>query len=669
MHRPRALALVAATLSLTASPRAVRADAIPLDIASRGTNRIAPDGVLGDWRRFTQLVAVDEGAQVQSGRDAWSGADDASFGIALARDDQALYVAAEIHDDTLVRTREHRADDDALILTFSAPNGPNRSATYEIAIYPGDPGNYSGVVRFRGGRSGNVPGAQVVEAPIRSGGGITLEAIIPWRAIPELNAGIGGARGRAAYQDCDTNARAHVDTVLATGPGDAQHIDALPPLAGSNANSTNELIAQFAQQHNLSMRDSFLDRTANIAGDAAVERIAVFQGYAVAAGPGISGGTRYAYVQFPQRQRDDLLEPALRDVTGDGRQDLILRVRQSEQQGLVREVLYVYGAPNSADQLTQLFAAEVARQVGSNRVASRATYDGNSGIRITFDGATGFTQQNYPRLVDPHVIAAMTPWSEHRIEVYRWNDAGQRFDLFRSEPNPNAASTVAATPSGPATSNTSATSPGMTQAPDADAVLRNFRQSHGIAEGTRPTFFSSANFAGDSAPELLQVYGRHLVLTGSHFMNGRSFYSIELPVSADADVLGLESVDVSDDGHPEAVIRVRRTQPVQVRGRNLDLVKEFLLIYSLDDAHRGRIFAAEIARHVGSDGIVNAVRLPRGPRNRELVIEAGRPQGTWSQQTYPFRDLPAQGFAPILLPWETPRRTYRFDGSALVAAE
>ncbi len=662
-HRPTALAPLA--LLALVVPAAARADAIPIEIAPRGSNRVTIDGVIGDFRRFTELVGVDEAAQVLSGRDHWNGADDASFGVSLARDDQSLYLAAEVRDDTIVRTREHRADDDALVLTLVAPAGPNRSAVYEIAIYPGDPGNFAGVVRFRGARSGVVPGAQIVEAPLRGGGGYTLEVAIPWRALPEVNAGIATARGRVAYQDCDINLHPRVETVMATGPGDPAHPETIPALAGSAANATNDLVALFARQHNFQLTDSFLDRSANIAGDAGVERVVVFQGYAVAAGPGISGGSRFAYVQFPQRQRDDLIEPGLRDVTGDGRQDLILRVRSTEPSGLVREVLTVYGAPNGADQLSQLFAAETARSMGANRVASRATYEGSNGIRITADGGTGFTAQNYPRVAENGVIPALTPWGENRVVVYRWSDAGQRFDVARTEPNQGAAP---ATPAGATTPGT-ALSGAMTEAPDAAGVMRNFRNAHGIAESTRPNYSATANFAGDAANELLQIFGRQLVLTGAHFMNGRSFFSIELPASADGDVLGLETVDLSDDAHPEAVVRIRRTQQVQVRGQTLDLVKEYLLVYSLDEAHRGRIFAAEISRRVGGDAIVNAVRLPRGARNRELVIDAGRAVGAWNPQTYPFRDTPMQGFAPLLLPWETPRRVYRFDGTALVPGQ
>lgn len=664
-RRQCSIALVTLTTLTLVTPEGARADAIPLEIAPRGANRISMDGVLGDFRRFTEMVAVDESAQVLSGRDRWQGADDASFGVALARDEQSLYLAAEIRDDVIVRTREHGGDDDALILTLAAPAGPNRSAVYDVAIFPGEPGNFAGVVRFRGARSGNVPGAQVIEAPLRGGGGYTLEVAIPWRALPEVNVGLGSARGRVAYQDCDSPTRRRVETVLATGPGDAQHPAEIPALAGSAANATSDLIALFARQHNFASSDSLLDRSVNIAGDAGIERIVVFQGYAVAAGPGISGGARFAYVQFPQRQREDLIEPAVRDVTGDGRQDLILRWRSTEPGGLVRELLTVYGAPNGSEQLGQLFAAETARTLGARRVASRATYEGSNAIRFTLDGGTGFTPQNYPHLVENGVIPVLTPWGDNRVVLYRWSETLQRFEVARTEPNQGATSASTAAFAGGTTPGTSP-SGAMTQAPDADAVLRSFRASHGIAEGTRPAFSVRADFAGDPATEQLQIYGRLLVLTGSRFMNGRSYYSIELPANADSDVLALETCDVSDDGHPDAVVRVRRTQRVQVRGQTLDLVKEFLLVYSLDDAHRGRIFAAEISRRVGNDAITNAVRLPRGPRNHELTIEAGRSVGAWTQQSYPFQDVPVPGFAPLLLPWETPRRTYHFDGTSLI---
>lgn len=658
------LASVAWAVLLT-HPRIAQADVVPIDVVTRGQNRLVIDGVLGDWRRFTELLNVDESAQIVLGQTSWTGPDDAAFAFALARDEQALYFAAEVRDDQVVRSREHRSNDDALVISLGVSVSPTRTVGYDLLVYPGDPGNYGGVVRYRGRRSGTVPGAQVVEAPLRNGSGFTIEVAIPWRAIPEIRDGLATLRGSVAYQDADRHASPTIETVLATGPGDGEHPEALPPAVGSNVTNVAGLIAHFQQSQGLVGTDPFLDRSANIAGDAALERVVVFPRFVVAAGPGIAGGTRYAYVQYPLNRRDDFLETTLRDLTGDGRMDLVLRLRVPDASGLTREVLYVYGAPNGGDSLTRLFAHELGRSQGANRLSNRATYDSGARIRVTFQSAEGYTQDNYPRVVETGVFPPLTPWGEHRVVVYRWNESLQRFEIERTEPNPHASATSSSNVASAPTSSSS--SPPMVAAPTPDDVLRLFRQQRGLADNVRPSFSMQGNVAEDRTPESVQIYGRYLVVTGPRFMNGRSFYNIELPVNADSDVLGLELADVTDDGRAEAIVRVRRTSQVQLRGRTVDVVKEFLLIYSIDDAHRGRVFAAEISRRVGNEGITNVVRPIRRGQNAELVIDAGRATG-WTAQTYPFRDAPAQGFAPLLLPWDSVRTVrYRWNGTALVS--
>ena len=213
---------------------------------------------------------------------AWTGPNDASFGIGFARDDQLLFIGAEVHDDVIVRSHGHAANDDALLVAFGAPAGVNRTVGYDIAIYPGDPGNYRGAVRFHGSRSGRRAGGRVVvEAPLHDGSGLFHRSqLIPWRAIPEVLSGIASLRARAAYQDNDSAARGTVDSVIASGPGDGQHLTDLPPIVGSNANGTADLMEQFRQSHPRGGGDPFLDRSANVAGVAALEHIVVFPRYA-----------------------------------------------------------------------------------------------------------------------------------------------------------------------------------------------------------------------------------------------------------------------------------------------------------------------------------------------------------------------------------------------------
>jgi hypothetical protein len=389
----------------------------------------------------------------------------------------------------------------------------------------------------------------------------------------------------------------------------------------------------------------------------------MFPRYCVVAGPGIAGGSRYAYFEHPVRTSDDLVEVTLRDVTGDSRLDVILRARV-QANNMTREILYVYGAVGGADQLERIFAHELSRSAGGMRVSNRATYEPGPRIRVTFASNEGFTQQNFPRVQETGVLLPMLAWGPYRSASYRWMEGVNRFDIDSSEPNPQRAGAT----EGPATgsSNTAGSTPGatLTVAPsDLPGVLALARQRARLAPDARPDFSAEGNVAEDRQPEVVHIYGRTIIVAGRAFMAGRSYYSIDLP--EDFTVLALDLADVTNDGASEALVRARRSSTLQVRGQPLEVVKDFLLVYSFDPAHRGRVFAAEIARRVGNQGITNEVRgLARG-RGDGLTIAPGRAVG-WTEQSYPFRDTPPQGFAPILLPWATRAPVqYRWNGQTL----
>jgi hypothetical protein len=651
MRRSLQISLLSSTVFCVAA--GAWADAIPVVIAPRGDHALVLNGAVGDWRGVAPLVAVDDAAQVVRGASAWTGPSDASFTFALARDEQLLYVAAEVHDDQIVRTAAHRANEDALIVTIAAGEG-NRAPTYELVIQPGVTGQFPGRVRL-GARP--IAGALVSDAPLAEGSGFTIEASIPLRALPALASNAAVLRARVAYQDADAAGRAAADTVIASGPGDAQHPGELPLVAPAGVHGTDALIRSFADAYHVDLTDTFLDRPENVAGDAALERVIVMPRFIVAAGPGLEGGQRYTIIEHPARARGDVLESELRDVTGDGRKDVILRLLVAERNH-ARELLYVYGAPEGGSHLRRIFAHELAYTEGSNGVTDRATFEpSGGGIRVTLNNATGYSATRRPPAPEAGTLPPLAPWGPNRLAVYRWSDATHSFEPARTEPN--GGNVVADTPS-----------QSMTEAPTSlDAVLRNFRRREHLPEDARPQFTAAGNVAGDRVPETVQIYGRHLVVVGENFMSGRSSYSLELPVDNDADVLGLQLGDVTDDGHEDALIRVRRTNQSSVRGRQLDVQHEYLMVYSFDEGHRGRVLAVEIARRAGGDSITNVVRPPPHGRNNSLTIEAGTSGGGWNAQTYPFHDQPMTGFEPLLVPWGPARRvTYRWNGTALVAA-
>lgn len=646
-------AVIALALSAGLATPSVFAQ-VQVNLAPRANARLTLDGLVRDCASVAELVAVDDASHVVSGGSAWSGADDAAFGFATLQDDEGLWIAAEVHDDRIVRSREHRDTDDALVLTL-AVTANGRPVAYEIALMPGEPGQYAGAARYGATRTGTVPGAQVVEAPLSSGIGFTLEARVPWGAIPELRGALGSLRGRMAYRDNDTG---RVDSVIASGNGDARRPADLPPAVGAVGTSgPANLLQRFQFEHELGATPPVFDRAVNLAGDAAQERVVVFPQYIVAYGPGISGGANYTFSALPTQSAADVLEVDARDLTGDGRSEVTLRLRVPTQ-AFSREIFMVYGLDASGVPV-RLFAHEIARTQQSSRVADRVSFE-PGGIRFSGATAQGFTAQSFPSANEAGVEALLTPWGPLRSQLYAWR--ANAFVLDRSEPNPSQATNT--TPFGAPLSATNTTGP-VQAGPDVAAVLRLFRQREGIAESVQPDFTMSADVAEDTRPEYVMVFGRTVVVMGTGYVGGRSYYSLQLPLSDGDTVMSLSLVDLTRDGHAEAVVRVRRTSNAQVLGQNLVGHRELLLAYSFEPTRRGRMFAAEIARRVGDFSIVNEVTLPRAP-NAPLVIDAGRATG-WTADNYPFHDVPQPGIEPLMLPWNNVR-TFRFvwNGTALV---
>lgn len=648
----RALPTLATLLFFSAD-----AAADPLvDLVDRGASRVTLDGVLREWT--TTLSAVDDRSQVQSGGAAWTGPDDASFAFVVGRDDAALYLAAEVRDDRVVRSRQHRPADDALLVSIAFPNGRLWTA-WEIALQPGEPGAYTGAVRYRVPRVRPVPGAEIVEAPLRAGSGFTVEARIPWAAMPGLRENLNVARVRIAYADADQEAHPAVETVLANGSGDARHPQELPPTTASApavAAAAADLLARFRREHMVaeSVR-AILDRRADLTGTSEPERVVVLPRHLVAYGPGIEGGASYTFLEFPQ---GEVVSAQALDLTGDRKTDVALTVRV-DAGPFERTLLHVY-AMDGAGVFQRVFAREIGRRQGAQRVLDTMRFQGTR-VTFTAGAAEGFTAATWPSAVEPGVEPPLTPWSPHRAETWAWNPSSRSFALERSEANAGATEA-------PGGAQGEVEAPRESAEPTADVagVLRLFRQREHVDEGARPSLRATGDAAEDATPEQFYIYGRTLVVVGPRFMNGRSYASISLAANEGDEVIGLRTADLTDDGHVEAVVTVRRNVTVTVQGAPIASQRDMVFAYSFDAAHRGRIFAAEVGRRVGDASISNNVVLPSGARGSQITVEARPPRG-WTQATYPFHDAAPQGYEALLLPWQEPHRVaWRWSGTAMV---
>jgi len=280
----------------------------PLAIAPVESNQIRVDGELGEWRnaRFTKLGS----------------ASDASVRFSLAFEAGALYVAARVSDDAMVRSGSPSRKEDALVLTLVAPAAKSPPSVSELWLFAGVPGKHksTAAVGPAGSALRAVAGAAIIEGPAEQGQGYVLEARIPLEAID------GGellflGRGALALHDVDPgSARAEM---LATASGAPAKLPELLFDGGPNA-----ALAAFVREKGLPPSDLRFERFGDVAGDERIERVLIAGSYLLMAGADRSGGFRF--IDLPIAVGAALTDVALEDLTGDGKLDIVIRVREPE---------------------------------------------------------------------------------------------------------------------------------------------------------------------------------------------------------------------------------------------------------------------------------------------------------------------------------------------------
>jgi hypothetical protein len=113
------------------------------------------------------------------------------------------------------------------------------------------------------------------------------------------------------------------------------------------------------------------------------------------------------------------------DLTGDGRHELLARIRQ-QISGVTREILYVYTF--AGERLEPLLAVEVSRNQGAQSIANQVTLvpaHGRLALQITPGAAHGWSESDYPFSADSHdgVAPLLLPWKDGSL---RYDFDGQQ---------------------------------------------------------------------------------------------------------------------------------------------------------------------------------------------------------------------------------------------------
>jgi hypothetical protein len=174
------------------------------------------------------------------------------------------------------------------------------------------------------------------------------------------------------------------------------------------------------------------DLEVNVDGDARPERVALIGRDVVVLGPGFKGGNAYARLSLTQFATDkDVGELTVRDVTGDGHAEILIRgVRRVTSPSGDRvdiEGLFIYHVTNG--NFARIFAVETGREQGKMRVQGLVQFvpaKGGKGFDVDVRPglAKGWTEKTYPWPEEQpggSIEPLLLPWGKTKSRRYAWN--------------------------------------------------------------------------------------------------------------------------------------------------------------------------------------------------------------------------------------------------------
>jgi hypothetical protein len=430
-----------------------------------------------------------------------------------------------------------------------------------------------------------------------------------------------------------------------------------------------DLLGSFLQAKKLSGIEPRYDLRADVAGDARPERIVIVDRYVVVYGPGYKRGETYGYFALPYGLGGGLKSAALVDLTGDGRAELTVTVRQRNELG-ARELWLVLSLDEAG--IAPSFAVELRKELAGGFIESSLSVVPAAKqaalrvprIEVKRGRAEGLDASSYREASAVDAQPILLPWGEIEARSYAFDGTtfarlAEKKAAASKRPAPPAANAKAPRAEGgrgepppPAGSRPSVPL-------GAADLLALFKSQHNLAASAKPIRTLRANVLFGAAEEQIDMFGSVLVFTGPEVGEGRGYLTYALPASEPRDLLELRAADVTGEGCDELLLRMR--QPLLgAEGAE----RELLLV--LRGAAGGRLTRAllvEVARRQGPHAIENRVRVERGA----LAIEPGVAKA-WSKASYPFTPEAVSGAQRLLLPWSDRPVRYRYAGGLLVAA-
>lgn len=326
------------------------------------------------------------------------------------------------HDEIVLRKRLGSSDkyrEVLEVLKLGSDGTPARIFAHEIAIKTPD-GEIKNDVSIRDrsikvsrGHSKGFKQADYSE-PLP---GDMESAILPWekdkshtfRWQGSKMAEVGGA---ARTPGVVTRTSAQPSSPKPSGP-----VAPPPPRAPTADELLDRVYALYRKDRGVGRSKPSFDFVTDVAGDTRPERVLVHGKDLVVFGKGFRGGTSYTFITIGVKDKKDVLQVTARDLTGDGKAEIIVRgvmkAKASKALGgdmVSRHALLIYAV--RGDSVARIFGAETGRELEGNQILGSVAFQpiGDT-VRIELRPAraVGWTEESYPFPADTTAYGGLEP--------------------------------------------------------------------------------------------------------------------------------------------------------------------------------------------------------------------------------------------------------------------
>lgn len=251
--------------------------------------------------------------------------------------------------------------------------------------------------------------------------------LLPWGTIKSQTYKYDGSKFAKTSEEKQEATAAPVAPATTATP-----VASKPP-APSASELLDQVYAMYKKDRSASGKAKF-DLAADITGDKSTERVLLHDRDIVFFGKGFKNGAGYSYTTLQQfASSADITDLTARDVTGDGKSEILVRgtlhANAPKEAGggtVDRDVLLIFQV--QGEGLKRIFAAEVGRGIGSNKVTGNVTFAAGgkaTDLELGPGKFTGWTDKTYPFNQDISAVGGyeplILPISSNKPVKYKWN--------------------------------------------------------------------------------------------------------------------------------------------------------------------------------------------------------------------------------------------------------